>query len=511
VKILGTLKEFPIPRLFKAHVDEKFTGALELINGKERRTIQFKEGKIKNAYSNLESDRIYAILHNKGKLSKDLLSKNRDTLKNSGTTQEIQLLMQLGVLDGSEVFSLIENQVKNILLNCYRLQDGAFKVQKASPDEHSSDVVIDISFEKLQWEGIRNHCPESVIVKLLPPEGTIFKPRVNFQESCLRMGLSSADLKTLKLLDGKLTFRNIAQQVNTDLLHLKKLFICLHLLDVIEIVRVVEREITPKTAKKTQPVKKASRKNAARKVEVKELMEKVRQFKRKTEEMNPYQLLGIHMNAEHDQIRTAYRKMVKEYHPDRFRQIGDEELLSVVQTNFLKISDAFRVLSSPLDRKSLDEKLKENKKPVSRQQPAAPRLSPKEEGEKHFNDAMVQFKKENYERAIALLRSAMYRDNTNAKYIATLALVLSHDDQKLLEARGHIMKAIEREPTNGEFHAILGEIYQRGGLNTKAKHSFDKALQLDAGNQRAREGLKNLGKKPSKDGKKSILGKFFKS
>jgi curved DNA-binding protein CbpA len=273
----------------------------------------------------------------------------------------------------------------------------------------------------------------------------------------------------------------------------------------------VEQTSAPPTQKAKRVRDKKSADPAIKKVDIDKLKEKTLQFKRKSEGLDPYQLLGIARDAQFNQIRTRYRAMVKEYHPDRFRQINDDEILSIVQSNFLKISDAFRVLSDPLDRKTLDARLSEKQEYTSKRKPVAPKRSPSEEAEQYYNDAMTQFKKENFERALALLRSAMYKDNANSKYIAAFALILAQNEQKLLEARGHIMKAIERDPAKGEYHAILGDIYQRGGLNTKAKYAYEKALQLDSGNQRASDGLKTLGKKPSKDTKKSIFGKFFKS
>lgn len=62
--------------------------------------------------------------------------------------------------------------------------------------------------------------------------------------------------------------------------------------------------------------------------------------------MNYYQLLDVPVNATTDEIKKAYRKMAKKYHPDRG---GDPQ-------QFQKISNAYETLSQPDAKKSYDIK-----------------------------------------------------------------------------------------------------------------------------------------------------------
>lgn len=58
-----------------------------------------------------------------------------------------------------------------------------------------------------------------------------------------------------------------------------------------------------------------------------------------------YIILGIHSRASTEEIKNAYRRLAKEYHPDHF---GDN------CSPFLAIQEAYGVLSDPVRRKAYD-------------------------------------------------------------------------------------------------------------------------------------------------------------
>jgi DnaJ-class molecular chaperone len=60
--------------------------------------------------------------------------------------------------------------------------------------------------------------------------------------------------------------------------------------------------------------------------------------------MDYYKILGVDRNADADQIKKAYRSLVKQHHPDRG---GDSEL-------FKQINQAYETLSDPVKRREYD-------------------------------------------------------------------------------------------------------------------------------------------------------------
>lgn len=55
---------------------------------------------------------------------------------------------------------------------------------------------------------------------------------------------------------------------------------------------------------------------------------------------NAYKILEITKSASNDEVKTAYRKMVKKYHPDKLQDLGEEHLKGAKE-KFQSIQDAY--------------------------------------------------------------------------------------------------------------------------------------------------------------------------
>ena len=60
-----------------------------------------------------------------------------------------------------------------------------------------------------------------------------------------------------------------------------------------------------------------------------------------------YAILGIEKNASEDEIKKAYRKLAKKYHPDVNKTKEAEE-------KYKQINDAYSILSDPKKRQNYD-------------------------------------------------------------------------------------------------------------------------------------------------------------
>jgi molecular chaperone DnaJ len=60
-----------------------------------------------------------------------------------------------------------------------------------------------------------------------------------------------------------------------------------------------------------------------------------------------YEVLGVSRNASDDEVKKAFRRLAKQYHPDTNKEAGAE-------ARFIEINEAYEVLSDPQKRAAYD-------------------------------------------------------------------------------------------------------------------------------------------------------------
>ena len=67
--------------------------------------------------------------------------------------------------------------------------------------------------------------------------------------------------------------------------------------------------------------------------------------------MNPYEVLGISENASEEEIKRAYKEMVKKYHPDKYQ---DNPLADLAEEKLQEVNEAYDMLIKKGNSSSYD-------------------------------------------------------------------------------------------------------------------------------------------------------------
>ena len=75
------------------------------------------------------------------------------------------------------------------------------------------------------------------------------------------------------------------------------------------------------------------------------------------DDIDYFRLLGCHDQSSPAAIRSAFRQLATNYHPDRFRN-QDDSLYQALETIYRRITEAYAVLRDPSDRAAYSAGLK---------------------------------------------------------------------------------------------------------------------------------------------------------
>lgn len=140
--ISGKLQDHPLTDLLQTLQLSKATGLLTLQRLEQEKSIHIKDGNIVFASSNQQEDRLGNILIKAGKLSREQVE---GALKLKGATQKTfgAVVVELGFLTPKELFEGLKLQVKEIIYNLFRWEEGAYRFQPGGLPPQTIPLALD--------------------------------------------------------------------------------------------------------------------------------------------------------------------------------------------------------------------------------------------------------------------------------------------------------------------------------------------------------------------------------
>jgi DnaJ-like protein/tetratricopeptide repeat protein len=204
-----------------------------------------------------------------------------------------------------------------------------------------------------------------------------------------------------------------------------------------------------------------------------------------------FEVLEVGPDADKRALKLAYRKLSKDFHPDRFfgRQLGSyKQLLSEI---FDIASSALDILSDPAKRaayvNSLSVPVAVAVAPTPPPVPPQARLRAAEIFEAACNHQVAG----ELARALEEFAEAI-RIDPQPRFLRRAAEASLHA-QELRLAEEYAKKATELDPNHAAAHRILAKVHNALGRSQEARESLHLARRLDPGNPHIDAELRDLG------------------
>ncbi len=218
---------------------------------------------------------------------------------------------------------------------------------------------------------------------------------------------------------------------------------------------------------------------------------------------NHFEALGLTPAASEAEIKEAYFRLARRFHPDgsRFPELAD--LSEKRQAVFIRLGEAYEVLRDPAKRATYLKKLGlREPQPASPAQTATPETPPEppdpaieaSQLQESYRRALKLFEAEKYWDAIQVLEDCLNRANDSLKQRVRVLLAKAYlkNPNWTRQAEEQLQLTVREDPRNVEAWFLLASIYQNAGLKSRAVSSLKRVLEQKPDHPEAQEALSKL-------------------
>lgn len=505
----GRIREFRLPVLLQFLRRERKTGVLTLQRNDLNKSIYLRDGDIIFATSLYPDDRLGETFLKAGKISFKQYEVSADLLKKTGKRQGT-ILVEQGFISPKELFEGVILQVKEIILSLFTWIDGEYQFEEG-PLPSEEVVTLHISTADLVFSGINRIKDWNRLIGELPPPDSVIRVADDPNNLFQKIDLSPLMQAVIQLADGQRTLYDILVASSMPSLECARVLYFLISVEILQPVLPVRSEppiVQDEHSSPTQDQEISSEASVLQTAEAAEAnsqtevlkeaifegtktiwnREKIAEVYRLLEDQSHYEALQVSKSASREEIKKAYFRLAKEYHPDRHFESGMEEVKKELNALFSRITEAYDTLVTERKRREYDLKLSNGKE---RKKESSKVHTPEE----LFVRGEFALKQGDLRNACYFFKEAireMPERGENAIIYLRYGQTLARVPGKLREAEEMIKKGISLDPVAVEPYIELGKIYTKTGMHQKALTAFSEALKRDPANKVAKSEIGKL-------------------
>jgi hypothetical protein len=537
--VKGTLGEGVLPSVLRELYVGRKTGVLRFTQGSARRTIHFVKGSIVNAASEVPEEHLGEVLVRLGRLTRADFERAGEAARREHKRLGA-VLMALGLFSPDQLGDALALHAHEILLRIFEASgEESYEFEPAENEVAQGEFTLKLSTGEIILDAVRRVRDPDVVRYALGDIDRVLTlsgdPLLRFQ----RINLSPTDGYILSRIDGTMSIREIMQLLSLPAEDVQRSLFGLLCTGIVEqpagppkappkAVPIRPRSASPPAPARPAPAivpaaplapvapvrPEASPDTQAKRREIVKAHETLRA-------KSHFEALGIERTATDAQVKEAYFRLAKRFHPDTHHDPNMADLRDKLETVFIRLGEAYEVLRNPRSRAAYesDTASRAPRAPAPEARAAAPPPAPA--GPPPAMDPTVAAQsvrraekymaEEKYWDAIQLLEVAVPVLAGKPKQRARLDLARAYTKNPnwVHQAEETLHEVVREDPKNVEAYLALGQLYKAGGLRGRSVSMFRKALELKPENEEALAELSAAEPEPEATEPGGFLKKLF--
>ncbi|MCK5237573.1 MAG: DnaJ domain-containing protein [Deltaproteobacteria bacterium] len=441
---------------------KKFSGSMQVDRGKLKKRIYFERGMPVGSRSNLLNECLGRIFVSSGVVSLEDCERSLKVMKTDKVLQG-EALIKLGVLDEQALANQLRDQLKMRLINLFGWNGARFSFNDGDVQKYTS---VDEGLNQIVFEGARkNH--EMIVKEFSSFSGNFFQKTNSYQSVLKNLGYENVPF----VMAGK----KVDDIMNSGMEALAYTYMFL-MAGALKVGADSEDKV------------------------------KLLKFYESIKDKNHFEVLGVIRGAGTKDVKQAYKKLAKLYHPDFFDRHSDESIKNLAKETFPLVSEAYAVLMDEKKRAEYENKL--DKGTLNADVDTGRVILADMEFKKGQN--MLRFG--NFADARECFQKAVDYYAEDAESFAYLGWCIfnspGRSKEEAEEAKEYINKSISMNKQLAEPHYFFGVILRAEGDFEGALSRQNKALKLDKNLMGAQSEIRLVNKRIQES--KGIFQKLFR-